>query len=505
MKVSSEFRLPLSVLREEMARSDLLPPAYAQYRPLLADGLRFFLERLSSERLRRNIAQQLELPPSVSIEERVALLLCQSPVLHKLGQMLARDRRLGSEFRKRLQRLESLEPQTPQEEVMRQLEAELGNWRELGIKLGRRTLAEGSVALVMPFELNDRPGVLKLLRPHVTHYLNEDLEILSALGDFVDEDCSRYHLPQLDYKDTFETIRHLLQQEVRLEKEQNHMENARKNYSTVNSVIIPKLFPFCTPRMTAMERVEGEKMPNWKGRQALRDTVARTTIEALVAQPIFSSQEAAIFHADPHAGNLLVTPEGKVAILDWSLVGYLKKRDRVQLTQLILGALEFNAGKMGRAVEELSLKTVNQTALREVLRESLSELRWGTPPGLNWLTTFMDRLTLEAGGRFDHNILLFRKTLLTLEGVLTDLGCGDQARQRVLLDQTIMASFLAHWAVEWPSRFSIPLTSRSLDTHISTADALSLAFSGPTTLAHWWSNASLDVLRAMRRGHHVSK
>jgi len=498
MKPTTEFQWALAAMRDQIARSDLLPEAYAQFRPLLADGLHFFLARLAPPRLRRIMAEQVALPAAVALEERVALLLCHSPVLHKLGQMLARDRRLSSAFRHRLQRLESLAPQTGQPAALRLLESELPHWRTLGITVGRHPLAEGSVALVLPMVQESRAGVLKLLKPQVEEYLHEDLAVLGALGGFLDTDCARYHLPPLDYQDTFATIRDLLRHEVRLEQEQKHMAEARKMYAGMADVLVPELLAFCTPRLTAMERIDGEKMPHWKGSPLARAGVARATIEALVAQPIFSAQSAALFHADPHAGNLLVTPAGKVGLLDWSLVGHLRKVDRVELTQLLLGAVMCDADRMGRAIERLSLKPVNAAAVGAAVQEGLRQLRWGTPPGLTWLTAFVDRLAIGAGVKFEHNLLLFRKTLLTLEGVLTDLGGGRPVE--MLLDQTVLARFLTQWAAEWPARFGTPLTARTLDTHLSTADAWSFAWSGPAAAARWWSAAGREVLHAWSPG-----
>ncbi|HWH72101.1 MAG TPA: hypothetical protein VNT26_22250, partial [Candidatus Sulfotelmatobacter sp.] len=62
MKLASAFAWELRLLREQVAASDLLPKPYARYRPLLADGLHFFLERLSPSRLRHIFEEQMGLP-----------------------------------------------------------------------------------------------------------------------------------------------------------------------------------------------------------------------------------------------------------------------------------------------------------------------------------------------------------------------------------------------------------------------------------------------------------
>jgi ubiquinone biosynthesis protein len=65
--------------------------------------------------------------------------------------------------------------------------------------------------------------------------------------------------------------------------------------------------------MTAMERVDGRKVTDPGSSPRERRRLARTLIEALIAQPFWSDSAAsAIFHADPHAGNLFVTDDGRL-------------------------------------------------------------------------------------------------------------------------------------------------------------------------------------------------
>ena len=157
-QLTGTARAWVSVLRQEIASSELLPQAYAHYRPLLADALCFFLTRISPVRLQQIFVRQLQLPISTSTAQRVVCLLEQLPALHKLGQVVARDRRLNAAFRRRLQPLESLTPQLPTAHVVRLLGGAFKGWEEAGIALGAEPLAEGSVAVIMPFVWRDAPG-----------------------------------------------------------------------------------------------------------------------------------------------------------------------------------------------------------------------------------------------------------------------------------------------------------------------------------------------------------
>ena len=134
----------------------LLPQAYARYRRPIVEGLRFFLGRLPGPRVAQILADQAALPADASAEERLVALAERCPALHKLGQILARDRRLAPELRLHLQRLESLPATTPIERSRQTLADELGPLETLGVALEPPALAEASVAVVVPFECKVR-------------------------------------------------------------------------------------------------------------------------------------------------------------------------------------------------------------------------------------------------------------------------------------------------------------------------------------------------------------
>ena len=123
---------------------------------------------------------------------------------------------------------------------------------------------------------------------------------------------------------------------------------------------------------------------------------------------------------------------------------------------------------------------------------SLRELRWGAFPGLSWLTRLLDGLALWAGVQFDANLLLFRKALLTLEGVVADLSHSDKKGSQAVLDAVVTSSFLDRLLTEWPKRFWAPFDSKSCTTHLSNADLLSLAWSGTAAFTRRWSELSFD-------------
>lgn len=457
----------------------LVPEIYAEYRPLVADAAAFFLQHLSASRLTAILAEQQTLPSDASIAQRLTALMFHCPTLHKLGQVVARNRNLDQELRSRLQALESMPVTTCEDSIKRAIASELKDVPKNTIQIGSAALAEASVAVVMPFTLSSAQslgpsdGVLKVLKPGIEESLQEELTIWSDLGQFIDDRCEYYKIPPLNYAATLETIRELLANEIQLDREQSHLAQAAEFYAGADKIQIPTLYPFCTPRITAMERVFGIKVTDTeKLSQRQRRELANTVIEALIARPVWTPHETALFHADPHAGNLIFTDDERLAILDWSLTGRLTKMERIHVMQLMLGALTLDAKRIAREIEALALKPTNGSALRSVVDKALAKLYAGELPGFRWAQQLLDDASLLAGVYFSSGLLLYRKSVLTIEGVVTDIS--SQSSIGRVLPATAARQFLR----ELKTRPLAMPVSRHFGTHLSNLDLLSLYWGG---------------------------
>lgn len=467
----------------------LVPDEFDRYRPAITDGLTFFLSSLSPARTFAILAEQAALPDDTGLDERLVAIARHSPALHKLGQVLARDRRLPLRFRRLLQHLESMQPTQDLAEVRAALEAELGPLSQIGVSLDEPPLAEASVAVVVPFTWQDgdgpdgqrRRGVFKLLKSGVEDRLDEDLQLLQCVGARLDERCHQYGLPEIDYEATFAQVRDLLRLEVHLEKEQEHLTAARAAYAGMDSVVVPQLYPFSTARVTAMERIDGCKVTDAGTLSAAaRRDLAALIAEALIAHPLWSPDPSAMFHADPHAGNLLVTGDRKLAILDWSLVGSLKKSDRICLAQLLLGAITLDARQIVRAISGLAEGPVDEPLLRRIVDDRLRCIPQRAWPGPAWVTDLMDDVVTKARVRFGPGLILFRKVLLTLKGVMSDVS------EDVSLGLALAKPFLAQFGREWGRRLLAPPFARDFGTHIANADIAQLLLFAPLTTWRYW-------------------
>ena len=231
-----------------------------------------------------------------------------------------------------------------------------------------------------------------------------------------------------------------------------------------------------------MERVYGDKVTDHRFDDAGEARAcAELVVTALIARPILATADDALFHGDPHAGNLLLTRDRRLALLDWSLATTLSEGRRVAFVQIILGAVTLDAGRIAGALAVLSeQRDVDPDAVRPVIHAALRRIREGNLPGLLWLTGLLDNAA-QVGVRFGAEMLLMRKMLHALEGVIADIGAD-----RTCIDAVLLSDFFTRMAIEWPYRWLALPDSRAFATRLSNADLAGVMMSLPLTATRFW-------------------
>jgi ubiquinone biosynthesis protein len=474
-------------LIDEPALARLLPVAYAHFARPVKEGLVEFLCGLPMSAQEQIVADQAVLPFDATLSVRLGALARDCPVLHKLGQVLARDGRLAPELRHELRQLESLPSTVDLDTIRTILTDELGPLDELGITLLPPAIAEASVAVVIPYRDDGDPtapeGVFKILKPGIEQRMDLELDLLAQVGSTLDSRCKDLSIPHLDYRETFNHVRAKLSLEVRLDLEQQHLAEAKACYADQPAVQIPTLYPYCTPRVTAMERVFGEKITDHPlESDSKKHRLARLVTRALLAESVFSPAHWAMFHSDPHAGNLIYTRDGRLAILDWSLVGHLGEAERIAMGQIVLAAVMLEPERIVELLAQLDeRRSVDRAVLERIVDDSLRRIRRGQLPGITWLVALLDEATQTARLRVAPDLLLFRKSLHTLEGVLNELGADG-----FNLEQALLIEFIRHFGREWPTRWCAAPLSRSYPTRLSNVDLAHTLLSAPLAAARYW-------------------
>jgi hypothetical protein len=130
----------------------LVPEPAASWRPLVRECMAFFAAHFPAYRLAPKIVEQAALPPDTPAETRLGLLIARTPGLQKLGQVLARTRRLSPSLRRELQTLENGIHDVTAGEVCGIVRSELGRCLEAyRVEPAPELLAEGSVSAVLEF------------------------------------------------------------------------------------------------------------------------------------------------------------------------------------------------------------------------------------------------------------------------------------------------------------------------------------------------------------------
>jgi ubiquinone biosynthesis protein len=187
--------------------------------------------------------------------------------------------------------------------------------------------------------------------------------------------------------------------------------------------------------------------------------VAERLVEVLVAVPLLSAQDNAIFHGDPHAGNLLYNARtDQLTILDWALRERLTREQRRHLALLFLMvALRDPVGTCDEvlALSQQRIRSASPRGqvIREVVREFLDELPVRHVPSGVDAMVLLERIALK-GIKFPGALIMLSKVMLTLDGILGDMVGPDTG-----MGLTIARHVAQHWLVNRKA-YRSPLMTR---------------------------------------------
>jgi predicted unusual protein kinase regulating ubiquinone biosynthesis (AarF/ABC1/UbiB family) len=450
----------------------LVPPEYENWRPPVRDAMLFVISHLSDARLAPKLLEQIELPPNTPPETRLLRLIAKVPGLQKLGQVIARNHYLRPALRAALSQLENDIRDVSAEEMCAIIRQELGARAEAyAVHIEPSILSEASVSAVLRFTCTDpktgepQQGVFKALKSYIPACFAEDMELLQGLADFFGSKHCEYGLAKDVLTDTFTKVRRLLQHEVHFVGEQKTLVEAYALYGSLSKVRVPRIYQaLCTSKITAMSEEHGEKVTEAVGQMSAqrRGQVAEQLIETLIAVPLFAPQESALFHADPHAGNLFYDNQtGELIILDWALTERLSLEQRRHLALLVLMVgLRDPVG----ACSEIQMLSQGDATRRDskqakIIRETVAEFFEEQP--LRWVPGAVDAMrllqrTAGKGIRFASSLIMLSKVLFTLDGVIADIrGSG------VSMAYAVARHGLQSW-LTIGSKAGLPLTLRDL-------------------------------------------
>jgi len=344
------------------------------------------------------------------------------PTFIKLGQLLStRADLLPPAYLDALERLQDNVAPFPFSVVEETIVRELG--RPLSVafgEFGREPIAAASLGQVHRATLPDgRAVAVKVLRPRIREIVRDDIAALQRLvgtAQRFSETAYRFDLQSL-----LDEFRRVVGRELDYRAEAVYLERLGANLHSYPELVIPRpIASHSTSRVLTMEWIEGRKVTelSLEERQAIGgERLAQTLFRAYLQQILVDG----FYHADPHPGNVLVTPDGRLALLDLGMVAAVPDDFRDKLLRLLVALAE---GK-GDAVADISMEVGEVTEFFEErkFRRSIRDVvaNYSATPAASVkggkLFFVLGRASADAGLRMPPEFALFGKTLMNLEHV----------------------------------------------------------------------------------------
>lgn len=344
------------------------------------------------------------------------------PTFVKLGQLLStRNDLLPPEYVDALARLQDHVEPFPLEQV------EVIVREELGIRLSKAfaefepaPIASASLGQVHRATMRDgRTVAVKVQRPRIRKRIDEDLAALADIASFLDQhtDAGRAY----SFTDTLEEFRQSLYRELDYRQEAANLETIARNLEEFERIVVPQpVNDYTTERVLTMDFIRGRKVT------ALSPLVRMEIDGAALADELFRAYLKQIlldgfFHADPHPGNVFLTDDRRLALLDLGMTETLTPTLQEDLLRLVMAISEGRAEdavevvvKIGQPLpnhDERKLSTRLSDLIVQYSRQNLAEVQVGRR------LMEVGGISVEAGIRLPPELSMLGRALIQLDHV----------------------------------------------------------------------------------------
>ncbi|MCC6847512.1 MAG: AarF/ABC1/UbiB kinase family protein [Deltaproteobacteria bacterium] len=245
-------------------------------------------------------------------------------------------------------------PLVPLDEVRRAVATTLGrSLAEVFARFDPAPIGRASMAVVHRAALHDgREVAVKVLRPEIETTVATDLRLMGPLLDVL---AFRVGIPEAgQLVRMLDGFREQLTEELDLRNEARAMEHHRDlaRALRLDRIVVPAPYPELSgQRVLVMDFLDGVPIDDVAGMATL-GLDARPLLDQLVRAWFITALRDGTFHADTHAGNILVLRDGRVGVLDWGIVGRLDARTLRFLRRTVEGALG-DASAWGDVADEV--------------------------------------------------------------------------------------------------------------------------------------------------------
>ena len=338
----------------------------------------------------------------------------------KLGQLLSsRPDLLPDVYIEELGRLVDEVPPVPFAELEPVIERAFG---DVFVSVDPQPIATASIAQIHPALLKTgQEVVVKVRRPGVVEQVRLDLEVLRSTARLLEKRSEKAQLLQLEaLADELEVH---LRAELDLAEEAHNTELIAELVADYERLVVPRVIrPHVTEEAMVLERLDGKKIAADHCLASERaSALAREFFRAYVHQVTADG----VYHADPHRGNVLLTPDGRLALLDFGLLGRLDDGTRRSFALLLLAVAQNRADDVADLIFGLSLTTAgsDEPGFVHELRRKLPRYHWRPLAGIRAGEALADlqRIALRYEIRLPPSFALVGKTLAQADSIARTL------------------------------------------------------------------------------------
>lgn len=306
-------------------------------------------------------------------ERLTATIASLGPTFIKLAQVFsARADIIPEPYLSAIGALQDRVPPQPFDAIRSVLEAELGRTVEQSFQhFEVEPVAAASLGQVHRARIGGEEVAVKVLRPGVEEVIALDLDISFRVLYILNVLAPNHHVRALTNVVREFSVR--IKEELDFREEAAHIRQFREHFGRDRRVGAPRVFDdFTRRRVLVTEWVRGDKIDALSTRFATGELELRRIMETLTEVYLRMLLVDGFMHADPHPGNLLVDPSGRIVILDWGMAVQLSRDTREQIVRIALAVGREDLDAMINGMYALGM--IDPQMSRAEIRDAAAEI-----------------------------------------------------------------------------------------------------------------------------------